>query len=100
MLLLRYFDDKFIPNLCLYNMANRFPGLLLGVAFELERVPEVDGEVRDDEEGDEMLPGTYLLTLGVVAAPAQAVHDHGGLDENLNDLTKRKKKMFLIVQRI
>ena len=58
------------------------------VALELEGVPDVHGEVGGDEEGEELTAGAQPLVLCRLAAPPEAVDDHGGLQQDLDDLLK------------
>ena len=61
------------------------------VALELEGVPDVHGEVGGDEERDQLPPRSRPLVLRRVAAPPEAVDDHRGLQEDLDDLVRNNE---------
>jgi len=58
--------------------------------LHLQRVPQVDGQVHDEQQRHQIPAGLVLLAFLGVAAPAQAVHDHRRLDHDLHDLGREE----------
>ncbi len=76
---------------------------LVANVLDLKGLPEVDGEVADEEERDEVTTRAAVLVHGGIGAPAEAVHDHGSLDHHLDELVeegRRESKKWMSAHKV